>query len=101
MKDNVIERVLKTTRNYGMFKAGDTVLVAVSGGPDSVFLMLALKFLRAKLTANYGQPLKRSSPTLKKEPNESQARAASDCRADFAFRTDGIAGWFQLLRPIA
>ena len=48
----MIERVLKTTRNYGMFKAGDTVLVAVSGGPDSVFLMLALKFLRAKLKLN-------------------------------------------------
>ncbi len=33
-------------------------------------IRLASKFLRAKLTANYGQPLKRSSPTLKKESNE-------------------------------
>lgn len=49
MKNNLVERVLKTTRNYDMFKAGDTVLVAVSGGPDSVFLLLALKFLKAKL----------------------------------------------------
>lgn len=49
MNNNLIERVLKTTRNYGMFKAGDTVLVAVSGGPDSVFLLLALKFLKEKL----------------------------------------------------
>jgi tRNA(Ile)-lysidine synthase len=49
MKNNLIERVLKTTRNYDMFKPGDTVLVAVSGGPDSVFLLLALKFLQPKL----------------------------------------------------
>ena len=49
MKDNLIERVLRTTRNYDMFKPGDTVLVAVSGGPDSVFLFLALKSLQRKL----------------------------------------------------
>ena len=49
MKNNLIERVLRTTRNYDMFKPGDTVLVAVSGGPDSVFLLLTLKFLRQKL----------------------------------------------------
>ena len=35
MSTNLFERVLKTIRNYGMLKAGDTVLVAVSGGPDS------------------------------------------------------------------
>lgn len=49
MKDNLVERVLKTVRNYSMFKPGDTVLAAVSGGPDSVFLLIALKFLQAKL----------------------------------------------------
>jgi len=49
MKNNLIERVLRTTRNYNMFKPGDTVLAAVSGGPDSVFLLLTLKFLQPKL----------------------------------------------------
>lgn len=49
MKDNLVERVLKTVRNYSMFKPGDTVLVAVSGGPDSLFLLIALKSLKAKL----------------------------------------------------
>lgn len=49
MKNNLIERVLKTIRNYDMFKAGDTVLVAVSGGPDSIFLLKALDFLQKKL----------------------------------------------------
>ena len=49
MKNNLIERVLKTVRSYDMLKPADTVLVAVSGGPDSVFLLLAVRFLQAKL----------------------------------------------------
>ncbi|MDP3786844.1 MAG: tRNA lysidine(34) synthetase TilS [Candidatus Omnitrophota bacterium] len=49
MPNNLIERVLKTIRNYEMLKPGDTVLVAVSGGPDSVFLLRALINLKTKL----------------------------------------------------
>lgn len=48
MPDNLIERVLKTVRNYEMLKAGDSVLAAVSGGPDSVFMLHALVRLRKK-----------------------------------------------------
>ncbi|MEI6863268.1 MAG: tRNA lysidine(34) synthetase TilS, partial [Candidatus Omnitrophota bacterium] len=48
-KRNLIEQVLKTIRNYEMLKAGDAVLAAVSGGPDSVFLLNALKELKSKL----------------------------------------------------
>ena len=46
---NLIERVLKTIRSYEMLKPKDTVLVAVSGGPDSVFLLQALAHLKTKL----------------------------------------------------
>jgi len=46
---NLIEQVLKTIRSYEMLKAGDEVLVAVSGGPDSVFLVHALSRLKNKL----------------------------------------------------
>jgi len=49
MQGNLIERALKTIRNYEMLKAGDTVLIAVSGGPDSVFLLRALTHLKTKL----------------------------------------------------
>ena len=52
MSDNLIERVLKTVRNYNMLSAGDSVLAAVSGGPDSVFLLHALSSLRRKLNIN-------------------------------------------------
>lgn len=49
MPNNLIERVLKTVRNYEMLKTGQTVLVAVSGGSDSVFLLQALNHLKNKL----------------------------------------------------
>lgn len=49
MAKNLIEQVLKTVRNYRMAKPGDTVLAAVSGGPDSMFLLHALLRLRNKL----------------------------------------------------
>jgi tRNA(Ile)-lysidine synthase len=48
MAKNLIERVLKTVRNYAMLRPGDTVLVAVSGGPDSVFLLHAILAIRRK-----------------------------------------------------
>lgn len=49
MAKNLIERVLKTIRNYELFKPGETVLAACSGGPDSVFLTHALVRLKNKL----------------------------------------------------
>jgi tRNA(Ile)-lysidine synthase len=49
MAKNLIEQVLKTIRNYELLKSGDTVLVACSGGPDSVFLLHALLRLKNKL----------------------------------------------------
>ena len=50
MPTNLIEQVLKTIRSYEMLKPGDRVLVAVSGGPDSVFLLHALNRLKKKLS---------------------------------------------------
>lgn len=44
-----IEQVMKTVRNYDMVAPGSNVLVAVSGGPDSVFLLTALLQLKKKL----------------------------------------------------
>ena len=52
MPINLTERVLKTIRNYEMLKPGDTILIAVSGGPDSIFLLQALVNLKTKLKLN-------------------------------------------------
>lgn len=49
MPPNPIEGVLRTVRQYDMLKEGDSVLAAVSGGPDSVFLLHALARLKSKL----------------------------------------------------
>ncbi len=42
----VLERVTATVREHEMFHPGDLVLVAVSGGPDSVCLLYSLWHLR-------------------------------------------------------
>jgi len=49
MKTNLLERVLKTIKHYDMIASGDSVLVTLSGGPDSVFLLHALVGLKDKL----------------------------------------------------
>jgi tRNA(Ile)-lysidine synthase len=42
----VLERVTKTAREHEMFGPGDLVLIACSGGPDSVCLLYSLWYLR-------------------------------------------------------
>lgn len=43
------KQVQQTIEKYGMFKQGDHVLVAVSGGPDSVTLLLVLNGFKKEL----------------------------------------------------
>lgn len=45
----VLERVTATVRTHDMTAPGDTVLVAVSGGPDSLCLLYTLWYLRRLL----------------------------------------------------
>jgi tRNA(Ile)-lysidine synthase len=49
MLPSLSQRVLNTIRGHKMFSAGDAVGVAVSGGADSVSLLLLLRILQADL----------------------------------------------------
>ncbi len=49
MPRNLSEQVLKTIKNYDMVEPHDVIMAAVSGGPDSVFLLHVLSRLRVKL----------------------------------------------------
>ncbi|WP_304511622.1 tRNA lysidine(34) synthetase TilS [Desulfobacula sp.] len=46
--------IAKTITDFGMLENKDTILVAVSGGPDSVALVLALLALKEKYTIKIG-----------------------------------------------
>ena len=42
----VIEKVRKTVKKYSLFKNGDTIVIGVSGGPDSLTLLYVLAALK-------------------------------------------------------
>ena len=45
-RDRAISRALKTIETYDMIQKGDSILISVSGGPDSVFLTYLLYLAR-------------------------------------------------------
>jgi Predicted ATPase of the PP-loop superfamily implicated in cell cycle control len=47
MKANLLDKVLSTISRFKMLQKGDSVLIAISGGPDSVFLAEALDQIKA------------------------------------------------------
>jgi len=46
----ILEKLLKNNREHGLFDKGDRVVIAVSGGPDSVTLLFLLNQLRKGLS---------------------------------------------------
>jgi len=45
----IIEKAKKTIKNYGLLTKGDRIVVGVSGGPDSLALLLLLNALRQEM----------------------------------------------------
>lgn len=64
----MIGKVRKTLREYGMIEYGDRVVVAVSGGPDSVALLVALDILSSEL--NFVLIVAHLNHGLRREANE-------------------------------
>lgn len=48
MQKLFLEKFLKTIKKYSMISKGDRILIALSGGPDSVALLYSLAFIREK-----------------------------------------------------
>ena len=85
MKNNLTERVLKTIKNYDMVRAGDSVLVCVSGGPDSVYLLHALARLKKKLALN-GLFVANLDHGLRGSLSEEASRFVRDLSAELGMR---------------
>ncbi|MDF1591522.1 MAG: tRNA lysidine(34) synthetase TilS [Desulfobacterales bacterium] len=52
--NKLIRETERTIKAYGMFQPGDSVLVGVSGGPDSVALLYVLNMLASRLSLGLG-----------------------------------------------
>ncbi len=46
--DMIVEKIKSNIERYGLFKKGERLLLCVSGGPDSIFLLHCLNGLRKK-----------------------------------------------------
>ena len=57
MKDTLIKKVQGTIKLYKMLEDGDTVLVGVSSGPDSVCLLHVLKELQDEYNLSFISPI--------------------------------------------
>ncbi len=51
----MLKKMLATIKQNELIATGDTVLVALSGGPDSVALLEGLLRLRRRLAARHGR----------------------------------------------
>ena len=54
IKNDFINAIAKTIADFNMIDSEDAILVAVSGGPDSVSLVLSLLALQKKHTIKIG-----------------------------------------------
>jgi len=48
MKDIIFQKIFKALKDFNMIEKGDSILIALSGGPDSVMLLYVVKTLQKK-----------------------------------------------------
>lgn len=72
------EQVLKTITKYGLIKSGDKLVLAVSGGPDSIFMLDILNKLKQKL--NFGIVVVHVNHMIREEANSDEEYVKNFCK---------------------
>ena len=107
----VLERVTKTAREHEMFREGDTVLVSVSGGPDSVCLLYSLWYLRRlfkirlevfhfdhRLRTGFGRG-RRVRPPARRAARS--CRSTSEQLGDCPAKGESVEAWARQVRSLS
>ena len=68
------EKVLKTIKKYNLIENGDKIVLAVSGGPDSISMLSILNNIRVKKIIDFEITVAHINHMIRKEAKENFAR---------------------------
>ena len=76
------EQVLKTINKYNLIKSGDKIVLAVSGGPDSIFMLDILNKIRQnpKNNLSFNIIVCHVNHMIRKEAEEDETYVINFCK---------------------